>query len=64
MQKQPNLHHFDSLRLHLRTKMFEEVTRLEERIRELNQSDRMNKEILIETYRKVIDRKQSFLRQL
>ena len=64
MQRQPNPHHFDNLRHQLRQKMSQEVTLLEQRIRELDRSDRVNKDILIETYRKVINRKQDFLQQL
>lgn len=64
MEKASNLQQLDVLRMQLRAKMSAEVDRLEERVRVLSQSDRVHKDILIETYRKMIDRKQSMLRQL
>ncbi len=63
MQQQTDFH-FDSLRNHLKEKVVQEVVRLEARVRELDQSDRIHKNILIDTYRKVIDSKQSLLNQL
>jgi len=64
MTKTSNLHQLDQLRVQLRDKMSAEVDQLEARVRELSQSDRLHKDILIATYRKMIDRKQIMLRQL
>lgn len=63
MQQQTEFH-LDSLRNYLKEKVVQEVVQLEARVRELDQSDRIHKNILIDTYRKVIDSKQSLLRQL
>ncbi|MCP5207785.1 MAG: hypothetical protein H7A01_11315 [Hahellaceae bacterium] len=60
MNTLPNLHQFTNVKHHLKCKLEKELDVLEERVRQLQGSSSKNREIIITTYRKIIDRKQDF----
>ena len=60
MQTLPNLHQFAHVKSHLKCKLESELDILEARVKKLQDSTSQNREIIISTYRKIIDRKQDF----
>lgn len=60
MNTLPNLHQFATVKNHLKGKLEKELDVLEERVRQLQSSSSQNREIIITTYRKIIDQKQNF----
>lgn len=60
MNTLPNLHQFTTVKHHLKCKLEKELDVLEERVKQLQNSSSKNREIIITTYRKIIDRKQDF----
>ena len=62
MNTKPNIHQFDSYRNHVNDRLVNEVTVLQERVKQLRFSTSQNREEIISVYQKVIDQKQHFMR--
>jgi len=63
MSVNPKLHHFDTYKDDLRTRLISEVITLQAKVHQLRHSTSVNRDIMISTYEKLISRKEHFLSQ-
>ena len=61
-QAEPNAFEFDHYRNEVQLKLNKEVRDLKQRIDILKQSKRQNRDIMITTYEKMVDRKERFIK--
>ena len=62
MDIQPNHFEFDHFRNEVKMKLANEVRDLKRRIEELRISESQNKDLMISTYEKMVDRKENFIK--
>lgn len=57
------LHHYTQYRSRVENRIATEVTQLQQRIHQLRSSSRHNRDILISTYERMLDRKRAFMQR-
>ncbi|MCP5169513.1 MAG: hypothetical protein H6999_07115 [Hahellaceae bacterium] len=63
MSVNPKLHHFDTYKDDIRSRLVSEVIALQAKVYQLRSSSSLNRDIMISTYEKMISRKEHFLSQ-
>lgn len=62
MEITPNIYQFDSYRNHVKSRLVNEVVKLQHKVDQLQLSPSQNKDEIISVYQKMIDQKQHFMR--